>query len=305
MSVDIADHPGFPFSRSWTSLSRTDARRQAASLKERGMSRGRIRSIAAVALGLLACSVSAVAQQSGKLARVGVLSDESPSLGAKSFEPFAQGLQDLGWVEGQNIAFQRRYAEGRNETLPSLAGELVRLQPDVIFAVGTPAPQAAKSATQTIPIVFARSADPIGSGLVPALARPDGNLTGLSDQAVEIGPKRLELLSMAVPDARRVGVLWDPTFAHSIAVEDIELAAHALKLEFVPAEVRGPDDFESALRVMLEQHASALIVVQSTIFSEHVQRLIDLAMQARLPAMFPRRESVQAGGLMSYGPVDT
>jgi putative tryptophan/tyrosine transport system substrate-binding protein len=269
------------------------------------MRTGRTRLIVAFALGLFLWLPSARAQQSTKMPRVGVLSDESPTLAARNLDPFAEGLRELGWIEGQNITFERRYAEQRNDALPSLAAELVSLQPNVILAIGTAAARAAESATQTIPIVFARSADPIGSGLVPALARPDGNLTGLSDQAVEIGPKRLELLSMAVPDARRVGVLWDPTFAHSIAVEDIELAAHALKLEFVPAEVRGPDDFESALRVMLEQHASALIVVQSTIFSEHVQRLTDLAMQARLPAMFPRRESVQAGGLMSYGPVDT
>src|SRR6266851_5605521 len=143
---------------------------------------GQVRLVVALALGLFACSLSAGAQQPTRVPRVGVLSDEGPLLGATSFEPFAQGLRDLGYIEGQNIAFEYRYAEGKSDVLPSLAAELVSLQPDVILAIGTGAARAAKSATQTTPIVFTRVGDPVGSGLVPALARPGGNLTGLSMQ---------------------------------------------------------------------------------------------------------------------------
>jgi putative ABC transport system substrate-binding protein len=258
--------------------------------------------IVAFALGFFAWSISAGAQQPTRIPRVGILADESPSLGAKSFQPFAQGLQDLGYVEGQNIAFEPHYAAGKNEILPSLAAELVRLQPDVILAIGTPATRAAKIATQTIPIVFARIGDPIGLGLVSGLARPGGNITGVTILSNETQGKRLELLIRAVPDAKRVGVLWDPSFPPAgPELKEIEGAAQALHLELVPVGVRGPDDFEPALRAMMEQRVAALIVVQGIIFTEHIQRLVDLTAKAGLPAMFYRREHVEAGGLMSYG----
>ena len=173
---------------------------------------GQIRLIVALALGLFACSLAATAQQPTKLARVGILSDESPMLGANSFEVFADGLRKLGWVDGQNVAFERRYAAEKNEVLPTLAAQLVGLEPDVILAIGTRAARAAKSTTQTIPIVFARISDPIGSGLVAGLARPGGNLTGVSIQTRELAAKRLELLTEAVPDGQRVGALWDLIF---------------------------------------------------------------------------------------------
>jgi putative ABC transport system substrate-binding protein len=222
-------------------------------------------------------------------------------LGAKTFEPFAQG-QDLGWADGQNVSIERRYATGKNEALSSLAVELVRVQPDVILAVGTPATQAAKSATQTIPIVFARITDPIGLGFVAALARPGGNLTGVSLQARELEGKRLEFLITAVPDAKRVGVLWDPSLpSGGPELREIEGVARSLNLEIVPSEIRGPDDFAPALRAMAEQLVDALIVVPGPIFSEHIHWMVDLAAAARLPAMFWRKEHVEAGGLMSYG----
>jgi putative ABC transport system substrate-binding protein len=224
-------------------------------------------------------------------------------LAAKTFEPFAQGLRDLGWVEGQNIAFERRYADDNYEILPSLAAELVRLPPNVILAIGTPAARAAKAATQTIPVVFARISDPIGLGLTPALARPGGNLTGLSVLAHELDAKRLELLVTAVPDAKRVGALWDPG-SPSAAPEprEVEDAARPLNLELIPAAVRSPNDFEPALRALVEQHIGALLVVPGLILNEHSQRIIELTAKARLPAMYSRRGNVEAGGLMSYGP---
>jgi len=263
---------------------------------------GRTRLIVALTLGLLACSLSAAGQQPTKVPRVGILSDESHLVAAKTFEAFAEGLRALGYIEGQNIAFERRYAEGENEILPDLAAELVRLQPDVILAIGTPATRAAKIATQTTPIVFARITDPIGLGFVAALARPGGNLTGVSLQARELESKRLEFLITAVPEAKRVGVLWDPRLPSGVPeLREIEGAARSVNLEIVSAEVRGPDDFEPALQAMAEQRVGALIVVPGPIFTEHIHRMVDLATAARLPAMFWRKEHVEAGGLMSYG----
>jgi putative tryptophan/tyrosine transport system substrate-binding protein len=263
---------------------------------------GRTRLIAAFVLGLFAWSVSVGAQQTAKVPRIGILSDENrPRAG--SFKPFVEGLRGLGWVEGRNITFELRYAAGNNEILPNLAADLVELRPDVILAVGTRAARAAKRATETIPVVFARIADPIDSGLVPALARPGGNLTGLTTQSRELAAKRLELLFTAVPGAKRVGVLWDPNFPpDGPQLKEIEGAAPILKLELIPAEVRGPDELEPALRAMAEQRADALIVLPAGIFDANSRRLADLTTKARLPTMFQRRELVEAGGLMSYGP---
>jgi putative tryptophan/tyrosine transport system substrate-binding protein len=246
--------------------------------------------------------LAARGQQPARVPRIGILSDWTPLEAARFFEPFVQGLRDLGYVEGHNIAFERRYAENKEEILPSLATELVRLQPEVILAIGTGAAWAAKNATQTIPIVFARVGDPIGSGLVSSLARPGGNLTGLSLQYVDIEAKRLELLIMAVPDAKRVGALWDPRFPTAGATLKLyEGAARSLNLELVPAEVQSVDDLEPAIRSIAEQRAGALIVVPGSIFAEHLRRMADLTAKARLPVMLYRRDFVEAGCLMSYG----
>jgi putative ABC transport system substrate-binding protein len=234
---------------------------------------------------------------------VGILSDETLTQ-AEAFEPFAQGLRDLGWIEGHNITFERRYAAARNEILPSLAAELVSLQPDVILAIGTGAALAAKAATQAIPIVFTRVGDPIGFGLVPSLARPGGNVTGLSLQFFDVDAKRLELLITAVPNTKRVGALWDPGFPTAGAeLKQYEAAARSLSVELVPAEVRSFDDLEPALRAMAEQRAGAFVMVPGPVFlSQNKPGMADLLVKARLPSMFPRREYVEAGGLMSYGP---
>ena len=242
------------------------------------------------------------AQQPAAVARIGILSDEGASA-TYAEPPFAQGLRDLGYVEGQNIVIERRYAKEkeRYEILPSLAAELVSLRPEVIVAIGTAAARAAKDATPTIPIVFTRSADPVGLGLVPSLARPGGNVTGLSIQGFEINGKRLQLLSMAVPDARRVGALWNPSDPIATRnLREIEGAARSLNLELVPVSATGPVDFEPAFRAMVEQRAGALIWVPSIVFGEHYRELADLAIKAQLPAMVDVRETVEAGGLMSY-----
>jgi len=246
--------------------------------------------------------LSADAQQSGKIMRVGVLTDEGPSLAAKSFEPIAQGLRDFGWVEGQNVAFEARSSNGKEEALPGLAAELVRLQPDIIVAVGTPAARAAETATETIPIVFTRVSDPIGLGLVTSLARPSGNVTGVSLLATDLATKWLDFLIMAVSDARRVGVLWDVRFpASRPRLKEIEAAAQSLNLEVVPADVRGPDDFQPALAAIIQHRAGAVIVLPSPVFAGHLRTIAELTAKAQLATMFGRREHVDAGGLMSYG----
>ena len=178
---------------------------------------------------IVAWPLAGGAQQPAGVARIGILSDTASP--PTPFEaPFAQGLRDLGYVEGRNFVIERRYAEGKShEILPSLAAELVRLQPDVILANGTAAARAAKDATQTIPIVFTRSADPVGFGLVTSLARPGGNLTGLSLQNVDLMAKRVELLSTAVPDAKRLGALWNPSDATATSqLQEVEGAARSL-----------------------------------------------------------------------------
>jgi putative ABC transport system substrate-binding protein len=244
----------------------------------------------------------AVEAQPTKAPRVGYLSDESGSLGSASFEPIAQGLRELGYLEGRNIVFENRYADGKPEVLPGLAAELVRLKVDVIVAVGTPATRAAKNATETIPIVFTRIADPVTLGLVASLARPSGNLTGVSVLTLDLAAKWLELLTEAMPGVRRVGVFWDPTFPPAaLQLREIERAARLLNVELQPVEVRAAEEFEAAGRAVVGQRAQALIVVPALLFTEQRHRLAELAVQHRLPTMWYRREQVEAGGLMSYG----
>ena len=259
---------------------------------------GLTRVVVAVALALFGWSLSADAQQYTKIPLIGILSDESPSLGTKTPEPFVQGLRDLGWIEGQNITVERRHASGNNEILPSLAVELVAVQPEVILAIGTPAALAAKKATETVPIVFARISDPIGAGLVPSLARPSGNLTGLTVLTRETAAKRLELLVTAVPDAKRVGALWNPgSPSAGPELREVEGAARSLNLELVPAAVRGLDDFKPALDLMAGKGASAVIMVPVL-----QQGVAGLLAKVHIPVMFPNRGFVEEGGLMSYGP---
>ena len=251
--------------------------------------------------------LAAEAQESkaGRMPRVGLLSDESQSLmiAQDSFEAFSKGLRDLGWVAGQNFTWERRYSEGKNEALVELAVELVRLKIDMIVTFGTPATRAAKNATEAIPIVFARVGDPVGFGLVRSFARPGGNLTGVSILQVELGAKRLELLREAVPGVTQVGVLWDPSFSPAAPeLRQIEAAARSLGVEIQPAAVQRPEEFEGALLAMKRQRAGAVFVVSAVVFSEHRKRLADLAAKIRLPLMVYRRELVETGSLLSYGP---
>jgi len=221
-------------------------------------------------------------------------------------EAFRQGLRDLGYVEGRNVVIEYRDAEGKHERLPALAAELVALKVDVIVAPPTPAALAAKQVTKTIPIVFAAVSDPVSSGLVTSLARPGGNVTGLSDLTPELVGKCLEQLKQAVPGVSRAAVLWQPGAFGERTEKDLlkaaEVAARALGVRLQFVEARGPDDFDRAFSKMTSARADALTVLPTAMFVSERRRLVDLAAKNRLPTVFPYRESVDAGGLMSYGP---
>jgi putative ABC transport system substrate-binding protein len=256
-----------------------------------------------IAGGLLAAPPAAEAQQAAKIARIGYLGRKANS---HLLAAFLQGLRDLGYVEGRNVVIEVRDAEGRNERLPALAAELVALKVDVIVAPSTPGAMAAKQATKTIPVVFTALSDPVTSGLVTSLARPGGNITGVSFLAPEQVGKRLERLKEAVPGVSRVAVLWQPgdvpeTTAKNL-LKEAEVAARALGVRVQFVEARGPADFGRAFSEMTKAHADALSVLTSAIlFNEH-RRLVDLSAKHRLPAVYPWREGADSGGLMSYGP---
>jgi putative ABC transport system substrate-binding protein len=254
--------------------------------------------------GLLAAPLAAEAQQAAKVPRIGYLAGylaATPHLP----EAFGQGLRDLGYVEGRNLVIETRDAEGKLERLPALAAELVALKVDVIVAGGTPQALAAKQATRTIPIVFASSPDPVESGLITSLARPGGNVTGLSFLAPELVGKRLEHLKQAVPGVSRVAVLWQPGGLGERTEKDMlkgaEVAARALGVRPQYVETRGPEDFDRAFSDMTRARAGALTVLGSVMFFGERRRLVDLAAKNRLPAVYPSREYVDAGGLMAYG----
>jgi putative tryptophan/tyrosine transport system substrate-binding protein len=226
----------------------------------------------------------------------------SSSAFAPRIEAFRHGLRDLGYVEGRNIAIEYRFAEGQADRLPALVAELIRLKVDIMVIDGTAAIRAAQHATTTIPIVMALSGDPVGDGLVASLARPGGNITGLSMMIPEVSGKRLELLQEAVPKLSHVAVLWNTDFPGStLAFKETQTAAHALGLQLQSLEVRSPDEFDQAFAAMTREHADALVVISNELFFGHRRQLAELTVRHRLPAMFHLREYAEAGGLMAYG----
>ncbi len=256
-------------------------------------------------LGLLTMPLAAEAQQPGKVFRIGILANlplTDPE-GARLWGAFIEGLRELGYVEGRNITIEWRVSKGKYERLPDLAAELVRLKVDVIVAPGAQNPSAAKQATRTIPIVMTGTADPVGSGLVASLARPGGNVTGLSTLAPEIVGKQLELLKEIVPRVSRVAVLWNPTNqSHPLVLGGAKVAARSLGVQLQLLEARGPDEFEGAFAAMTRERAGALLVLVDGMFLLHQRRITDLVAKSRLPAMYGLEEEVDAGGLMAYGP---
>jgi putative ABC transport system substrate-binding protein len=254
--------------------------------------------------GLLTASRGAHAQPGGKVHRIGYLGSGSSASNPHLPGAFRQGLRDLGWIDGQNIVIEYRFADGHLDRLPALAAEVVRLKVDVIAASPTPAALAAKNATGTIPIVFTSVPDPVGLGLVASLARPGGNVTGLTySVGFNIFGKDLELLKEAVPRARRVAVLSNPASpSQPLTMSEIRDAARSLGLSLLLVDARGPGDFEGAFAAMAKERVEALFVVTDPAFIPHRARLAELTTKNRLPSIFTQREDAEAGALMSYGP---
>jgi len=252
-------------------------------------------------LGGAAWPLTARAQQAERMRRIGVLSPGTLELTpARDWLP--DDLRDLGWVEGKNAVFERRYAGNRPERLAELAAELVRLNVDVILAAGTLGPLAAKQATSTIPIVMAASGDPLGAGLVASLARPGGNVTGMSLMAPDLGGKRLELLKELLPRVSRVAVLWNAANPYpAIVFKETHTAGRTLGIDVRSLELRGPDDFDGAFAAARQQRPDALITVEDPLTGDYRKRIAVFAVTERLPSLHGLSEDVKAGALMSYG----
>jgi putative ABC transport system substrate-binding protein len=251
------------------------------------------------------CS-SAEAQQP-KIPRIGYLTNTSLSAGAANIESFRQGLHDLGYVEGKNIVIERRSGEGNRDRQRALAVELVRLKVDVIVVGGSGDTRAAKEATATIPIVMIQAGDPVGGGFVASLARPGGNITGLSNLRPELSGKRLELLKEIVPSLSRVAVFPSSISPdHAQVLKDLDLAAGPLGVKLQYLDIRSPKDFETAFQAAVKGRAEAVLVrVPGPILSPHRTEVAALAVKRRLPVMYERSAEVEAGGLMSYGVIIT
>jgi putative ABC transport system substrate-binding protein len=249
---------------------------------------------------LLAAPMAAQSQPVGNGPRVGLLFYGAPGP-SPELEAFRQGLRELGYIEGQNISIEYRFASGQVGQLPVLAAELVQLKLDVIITPGTPASVAAKTTTSTIPIVFAGVADAVGAGLVTSLARPGGNITGVTSISAALGGKRLELLKGIVPKASRVAILYNPADqSNTLVWTGLQESSKPLGLALHPHPVRGPGDFEGAFAEMTRERAQALFVAAGVLTTEHRKFLVDLAARNRIPTMWGERQFVEVGGLMSY-----
>jgi ABC-type uncharacterized transport system substrate-binding protein len=263
--------------------------------------------VGGVASGLAAAPLTLGAQPTGKVYRIGYLSIGSASTTyTRPLDAFREGLHDLGWDEGRNVVIEYRYSEGRTDRLPALAQELVRLKVDIIVASPTPSVMAAKEATRTIPIVGMSLTEPVAVGLVPSLARPGGNVTGLTYGVdLEIFGKQLQLLKEAIPDVHRIAVLTNPASggpSHPVRMESVKSAARSLQLPLQVFEVNEPSEFEPAFAAMLKERTDALLVSGDALFFVHRARLAELALQSRLPSMSTQWQWVDAGGLLAYAP---
>jgi putative ABC transport system substrate-binding protein len=247
---------------------------------------------------------AARAQRAGNMSRIGYLGTSSPALEPHYVEAFRQKLRDLGHVEGENIVIEYRWAEGQDERLPRLAAELVALRPDVIVTTGTPSTLAALRASKTIPIVMASSADPVAAGLVASIARPGGNVTGFTIRGPVLEGKGLELLKELIPELARVAVMWNPDNpAIAAYFETTKEAGRALRISLDPvAEVRRADELDRAFSTIANARPHALAVLADRLLLAHRKRIVEFAVINRLPSMYPYREYVDAGGLISFAP---
>jgi putative ABC transport system substrate-binding protein len=259
--------------------------------------------IVALGSGALVSPFGSFAQlQTGRIVRLGTLLPLSPSAVAENFDGLRRGLRELGWVEGRNITFEHRYAEGTVDRLPALAAELVRLNVDAIFTASTPCALAVKNATGTIPIVMVTTGDPVASGLVTSLAHPGGNLSGVTALGRELSVKRLALLKEAVPKLNRVAVLTNPDNPENLPIiKSLELAAKELRVQLHVVSASKQADFEKAFRALSKERASGTVVLTDALFNTHRAQIVELAAKSRLPTIYGFRQDVDAGGLMFYG----
>jgi putative tryptophan/tyrosine transport system substrate-binding protein len=242
-------------------------------------------------------------QAAEKIARIGYMAAPTSSAELPRIDAFRQGLRALGYVEGHNIAIDYRFADGKFERLPEVAAELVRLKVDVLIAVSTNAALVAKRATSTIPILFIGVSGPIEAGLVESLARPGGNITGLTNIASVLSGKRLEVLKETIPKLSRIAVLWDPQNpGSSLQWKESEIAAKELGLRIYPMEVSSANKYESAFNEAMKARSAALAVTLNPLAASNQKRLVELAAKYRLPAIYAREDFANNGGLMSYGP---
>jgi len=262
------------------------------------MSVCRLGRVVTLIVGLVAAPFGAETQQSGKMPRIGVL--VVASSGFAPIESFRQGLGALGYVEGQSIVTEYRYADGKAERYGELAAEVVRLEPDIIVVWGTELAQAVRRATSTIPIVLALADRPVEMGLVADLARPGGNVTGLTTLSFELSAKRLELLKEILPKVARVAVLYAPDPRVGPTLKELAVAARTLGVRLQPLEVRGLPDFDSAFAAMAKERAEALLLLPTALSPTHGARLVELALRRRLPVIVQSKEVVAAGALMAY-----
>ena len=258
--------------------------------------------VAAVALAA-AGPLASFAQPQGKVWRVGFLAQRRVGpLDTDSFGGFPQRMRELGYVEGKNLMIEWRSAEGKLEPLPALAAELVRLGVDAIVVAGGPAASAAQKATATIPIVIGSASDPVATGLVRSLARPGGNITGLSNMAADLSPKHLDPLLATVPKLSRVALLANPEIPpHALALKTTQTAAQTVNVTVVAMEARTAEGIENAFSRMAREQVGAAIVVSYPLFTQHRREIAELALKYRIPLMCPFQEYVEAGNLMSYG----
>jgi putative ABC transport system substrate-binding protein len=260
--------------------------------------------IGILAGGLLAAPLAAGAQPAGTVYRVGFLGNTPPTNDPASLRvagSFVQGLRESGWVEGQNTIIEWRYSDGRMERFPDLAAELVRLKVDVIVTVAAPAARAAKQATTTIPIVAIALSDPVGQGLIASLAEPGGNITGFATLFPELAAKRLALLKETLPRISRVAVLRNVANPGNVFLwKEVQVAGRTLGVTLHSGEVRGPDDFQGAFATMIKERPQGLLILDDPLFFQYRTSIVDFAAKHRLPTMHSFRESVEAGGLMTY-----
>jgi putative ABC transport system substrate-binding protein len=256
---------------------------------------------------LFALCVFAHAQQPGKIPRIGYVRVVGfPSTPAPNVEAFRRGLRDLGYIEGENIVIEFRYAEGKPDRIPSLVAELVQLKVDVLISGDDPTIRVAKQATKTIPIVMVSNQDPVATGVVDSLARPGGNITGISRLTRELSGKRLELLTEVLPGIARVGILWDSSSEGSkISFKEYQAAARALKIQLQSLEVRGPDpDLDGAFQSAVKGRASTLVVVGGALLNGRRKQIANYAIKHRLPSMYDSSLWIEPGGLISYSTND-